>query len=234
MDIIARILDLIYPGFCEVCASKLNKEERYICALCLAKIRVNAPPFCRKCSRQLAFKKKCCYECKGKKSYLKQVWSWAIYEGTFKECMHAIKYRKKSYILNIFGKFLKEFTDKNSFMDKIDMIVPVPLHESKLSERTFNQAHLIGKILAVQNKKPLKDVLFKAKNTEPQHSLTKYERAKNVKDAFAVCGTRAIAGKSILVVDDIFTTGATLNECARVLLNAGAKEVYGFSLSRGS
>lgn len=233
MHILDEILEIIYPSFCEICDFKLDKTEQYVCKSCLMKIEISRPPLCKRCSRQLAFEKDCCNECEGESSHLKQVWAWAIYENILKECIYLFKYKREKYIINLFEESIFAFLHRNSIMKHIDIVVPIPLHKSKLKQRTFNQAFLIGALIARHYHKPIKTALYKITKTEAQHNLTKYERILNVKRAFTVRNIALIKDNIILLVDDIFTTGVTINEGAKTLLNAGAKAVYGFTLARG-
>jgi len=117
--------------------------------------------------------------------------------------------------------------------DTLDLIIPVPLHRSKLVERGFNQAELLSKILAAGlNKEISCNNLYRVKKTSSQFKLKKTERFKNVEHGFACRYPDALYGKSILLVDDIFTTGATLNECAFSLKEAGAKTVTALTMAR--
>jgi len=233
MNICSHIIDLIFPDFCDICNSKLRGKERIICGSCLLKIRVNTPPFCAICARPLAYERKRCSECEGTSSLLKQVWAWGIYQDMLKECIHIFKYGREAYIPYLFKNRLIEFSCKNGVMRYPEIITPVPLYKSKLRYRTFNQSFIIAQILAQFHRKPLKNILNKTKKTVPQHGLSRLERIRNVQDTYRLSDKTSIDGKIVLLVDDIFTTGATLNECARVLLNAGAQDVYGFTLARG-
>lgn len=233
MNLLREMMDLIYPPFCEICAVRLAQTEYHICNRCLGKIKVNSPPFCRYCSRHLSYERASCRECLHEKSYLKQVWSWGIYHDVLKKCIHLFKYKKRPYLINLFRKELVEFSEGVFPIKNIDIIIPVPLYSAKLKERSFNQSEVIAKIFSKHYRLGLEDALKKIKWTKPQNQLTKYERRKNIKNTFAVKDKKRICGKKVLLVDDIFTTGSTLNECARTLLKAGAEIVYGFTLARG-
>ncbi len=233
MDILKDIVSIIFPPFCEICNSRLSTKELYICNFCLRKIKINSPPFCITCSRHLSYKRRLCNECINKKSYLKRVWSWGIYDSTLKKCLHLFKYKKKPYLLNLFKKSIFDFFEKNLIMRSIDIIILVPLHASRLKERTFNQSQIIASTISGHFGITLLTTLKKVKITLPQNKLTKQQRRINVKDIFIVEDKKAIYRKKVLVVDDIFTTGSTLNESARTLLYAGAGKAYGFTLARG-
>ncbi len=233
VNLLKEMIGLIYPPFCEICAVRLAQTEYHICNQCLGKIKVNSPPFCKYCSRHLSYERTSCGECIGERSYLKEVWSWGIYRDVLKKCLHLFKYKKRPYLINLFRKGLLEFSERTFAIKNIDIIVPVPLYSAKLKERSFNQSEVIAKIFSRHYRLGLEDSLSKIKWTKPQNQLTKCERQKNIKNTFIVKDKKRICGKKVLLVDDIFTTGSTLNECAKILLKAGAEIVYGFALARG-
>jgi len=116
----------------------------------------------------------------------------------------------------------------------MDMIIPVPLHKKRYAERGFNQATLLARELKKVIQVPVKTKrLARAKNTPHQARLNREGRLKNVENAFRILSPEKIQGKQILLVDDVYTTGATMQTCAEVLLEAGAKDVYGWTLARG-
>lgn len=148
--------------------------------------------------------------------------------------LYAYKYNFVEDVLTIFQILMQQFLKLNKhYFDGIDRLVPVPLHKRRLSERGFNQAEEIAKILAVELRLPLENILIRKKSTKQQAKLQKQERVENIKDAFALKEGFDIKGKNILVVDDVFTTGSTLDECARILKEAGAEMVKAFTLARG-
>ena len=234
MRSIKLLLDLVYPRFCGICDSRLSLKDKHICTRCLSQINRNIPPFCAKCSRHISGKYPVCSECLNKSSYIKQMWSWGIYENTLKKCLHIVKYKRKKYILSLFTDLIVDFSRKYGITDHIDIITFVPLHESTLEVRAFNQAYLIAKAVAGGYKIPVIKLLDKTKSTTPQYNLTKRERTQNIKGAFKVRHISAIRQKRILIVDDIYTTGSTINECARMLHKRGARAIYGFTLARGA
>ena len=142
----------------------------------------------------------------------------------------------------IVGKFLgssvnkvieKTLSANLSHFKQIDLVIPVAIHASKLKQRGFNQSEMIAKTVSRLINAPLSHSnLIKTKNTPPQMRLTKENRLYNLKGSFRVTNTVEVKGKTILLVDDVITTGATFNACVAELVGAGAKEVYGFTLTR--
>jgi len=249
MKLVESILGILFPPFCEICGIKLSCKERYICRSCLKKIVINTPPFCRRCSRHISRPSlvsgagprleqdrgrgnQLCQECLNTNSRLEQVWSWGIYGDILKKFVYLFKYKKRGHLLNVLKNYLYEFFEQNRITENIDIIIPVPLHPLKLKQRTFNQSEIIAWLIAKKYKKDVLNLLVKRRFTTAQNQLNKIERRKNIKDSFESRNI-VFSGKNILIVDDIFTTGTTMNECARVLLKGGAGKVYGFTLARG-
>jgi ComF family protein len=152
--------------------------------------------------------------------------AFGYYEGPLREAIHRWKYEEKSSLTCFFGEKLAEGFHPYWNSKSFDLLIPVPLHLKRLRERGFNQALLLVKELSRRIRIPYsKRLLRKRIPTTPQIHLSGAEREKGLRGSFHVQGDKAIKGKSILLVDDVYTTGATVNECSRVLLNAGAARV---------
>ena len=133
--------------------------------------------------------------------------------------------------MRAFGEMIDDFLRYHrGVLSEIDLVVPVPLHRRRLAERSFNQARLLADILGQRIRRPVVDLLRRERYTLQQAKLSREERQGNVHHAFVRSNFQADA---ILLVDDVFTTGATMQECARVLKDNGAKRVIGFSMARG-
>jgi ComF family protein len=149
------------------------------------------------------------------------------------EGIHRLKYGGKTSLSRPLGALAKDTFCKFWDSGGIDLILPVPLHIKRLRERGFNQAHLVNKKWAEMEGIPFDGfTLSRSRWTKPQTSLTRAERRRNVKGAFSLRCAEKVKGLSILLVDDVFTTGATVNECARVLVKAGAASVDVLTLAR--
>ena len=149
-----------------------------------------------------------------------------VYDGTFQELIHRWKYNGKTYLTPFWGEWMVEglyrYWDGHSF----DLLIPVPLHKKRLRERGFNQALLLVKELSYRTGIPYqKRILQKKRPTIPQVNLSSVERKKGVRGAFRIMGREELEGRSVLLIDDVFTTGATVNECSKVLLAGGAQRV---------
>lgn len=227
-----EILDFVFPQYCISCGRILRSNEAILCHRCAKLVKEIRQPCCKKCARSLAFKGMLCPECKNRKTYLSALWSYAHYIGIMKKLIHTFKYRKRKYVIKFLDERISDFTSLIKKEANIDLIVPVPLCKAHLKKRDFNQSFIVAKMLSSKMGVPAISCMERIKITVPQHELPRIERFDNVADAFIV-SYGEIKGKNILLVDDIFTTGATINECARVLLDAGANKIYGFTLARG-
>ena len=148
------------------------------------------------------------------------------YDGSLQEAIHRWKYEGRTSFNPFFGQWMAEGLRRYWALNFFDLLIPVPLHPRRLRERAFNQALLLAKELNHRTGIPYhKTILQKRKPTLPQVSLSGVEREKGVRGSFQVVGTEELEGKSILLVDDVYTTGATVNECSKVLLAGGAKRV---------
>jgi len=169
-----------------------------------------------------------------KKNFFNQVRAIGKYEGVLKIIIHKFKYRGNFSMLRLLNLLIKNMPeDTRPLLNSYDFIIPVPLHRTRLRERGFNQAVLFGKIIAREYGIPLKFMtLQRITSTFPQTMLPVTTRKLNVRDAFRVKDQTQVESKRILLVDDVYTTGATINECARILKKAGAAIVDGLVIAR--
>ncbi|MEW6185536.1 MAG: ComF family protein [Thermodesulfobacteriota bacterium] len=153
-----------------------------------------------------------------------------IYRGVLADALQRFKYHGDISLAGVLGSLWKRISlNGNSF----EAVIPVPLHRARLRQRGFNQSLLLGKSLGKMHKiRVLSDALQRIRNTVPQVDLGLSERARNVRGAFAVSRPKEIRDKDLILVDDVFTTGATVNECAKVLKRSGARSVFVLTLAR--
>ena len=227
--IAAELKDYIFPLFCLGC----GQEGLWLCPDCGGKI-LRASSGCPVCAaRNLSGLP--CGRCR---SALDQIKAIIFYQedGLSGQAIKLFKYSYAEDIYVVFEKIIIEYLHlaKDSYKD-IDCIVPVPLHPRRYAERGFNQAQIFAQTVAeILDKQLLGDLLLRSRYTAVQAKLTKSQRIKNIKDAFALKRDFSLKSLNILLVDDVFTTGATMQECARVLKKAGARAVRGLALSRGN
>jgi ComF family protein len=169
-----------------------------------------------------------CGQCLKKAPPFSKVINYGLYEGALAEAINQLKFHGVKRLSKPLGRFLLSLE-----LPKIDGIIPVPLSIKGLRERGFNQSLLIARVISKEIKVPLlMDILIKKKETPPQIGLSAKERLLNLKNAFEVKGN--VDGLRLLLVDDVMTTGATVTECSKVLMKAGAKEVIVLTLARSS
>ena len=155
-----------------------------------------------------------------------------VFEGSLQEAIHRWKYEGKTYLTPFFAEWMAEGLNRYWERGSLDLLIPVPLHARRLRERGFNQALLLVKDLSRRTGIPYhKTILQKKKSTIPQVNLSGAEREKGVRGSFEVIEREELEAKSILLVDDVYTTGATVNECSKMLLTAGAARVDVFTLA---
>jgi ComF family protein len=154
------------------------------------------------------------------------------YEGPLQEAIHRWKYQGRTPLTALFGEWMAGAFQRHWHPSSVDLLVPVPLHTHRLRERGFNQALLLAKEISRRTGIPYqKRILQKRKPTPPQVNLSGSEREKGVKGAFWLTEKKGADGLSILLLDDVYTTGATVNECSKVLIAGGAKRVDVFTLA---
>jgi len=192
-------------------------------------------PYCSICGIPFAGvgENHCCSGCMTKRPAFDIARAPFVYEGGVKELLHSFKYTPKPHLRKPLALLITNGLEKCSGEVTPDMIVPVPLHRKKIRQRGFNQAILLGEMISKDWKIRLeRNVLQRIRWTEPQVNLSGDDRRKNVIGAFAIAPGISLTGNSILLIDDVFTTGSTLNECAKTLKNAGAEKVYAVTVAR--
>jgi len=230
--------DLIYPNCCLVCKNKIppTVQRQLICAGCRDKVENNLPPFCAGCGRHLdakAIAKNTCAGCANVQFYFDRAFSPCLYTGTVKKLIHEFKYGGKDYLGEPLGAMMNTFIrDYNLPIAHLDFIIPVPLHKSRQREREFNQAEILSRQIGKEfDKKVLTDGLIRNKPTRTQTELTPQERRRNVEKSFWVSRPELVKNTNLLLIDDVLTTGATANEAAKSLKEAGAKIVLLMTLA---
>lgn len=227
-----NLLDFLFPSYCEICAQKLQ-GEKYICQKCLKKVKYINANTCSLCGKELTLQVEAlCKDCKDTKRYFKEARAIGRYEGVLKDYLHLLKYYHKPYLEILFPDIIKDYA-KWIKDYQFDYIIPIPLHPKRLRERGYNQAELLAKYLSKAYKiKFYKNNLKRKKETLPQVGLNEKERLRNVKNSFIVKHKERVKDKNILLIDDVYTTGATVNECSKELKESGAKKVVVLTLAR--
>ena len=236
------LLNFVFPLDCKICEKLIQESKGYsICEDCFKTIELIEHPYCIKCGKPLIstgyFKQNreiLCLECKRKKYSFEFSRSIGIYNKVLKKCIHLFKYYGEKKLAIPLGKLMVDYLLKNvEFTEKIELIIPVPLHNNDLKKRGFNQSVLLGKAIGDYFSVPVREkVLIKKKLTPFQVNLSKKERERNILSAFSVEKPEEIEGKNILILDDVFTTGSTVEECAKELMKARANNIIVLTLAR--
>lgn len=229
---INKFLGIFFPESCPLC-KKPSRDHKTapICPKCWDNISPYNGPICQVCGKPLVSQESItCGACISDEPAFKQARSFGLYEGTLKEAINLLKYHGIKRLAKPLSHLLLKIK-----IPSVDAILPIPLYKRRLRERGFNQSALLANYLAKSSGIPLSlNSLTKVKDIMPQVRLGAKERKKNPKNAFKVKDKELIQGKELLLIDDVFTTGATVRECSKVLKKAGAKEIYVITLAHGT
>ncbi len=218
---IKHILNAIYPTTCISC-KKFTKSIFYIYDECLPKFEVIDLPTCRKCGLP---KDNC--DCNRFYFRFKGIVSPFFNDDVAKSAIYNLKFNHYVDAAEFFAKYMVQFISKRFDNIDFDLIVAVPMKLSSKLQRGYNQAELLAsKVAKLMKVEHYKNSMIKLKDVKVQHDLNLEQRFINVRGAFKIKNKNKFKGKTVLLIDDIKTTGATLDECARIMLLAGAKEVY--------
>ena len=224
---------MVYPRTCPFCG-KIPEGKEMACKQCRVKLPYIKEPRCMKCSKPIIdIEEEYCYDCKIKKhSYVsgKAVW---VYDDTMRTSISRYKYQGRLEYAHVYGEEIVRFYGE-WIKIHADVLVPIPLHKKKRQVRGFNQAEILAEVLGEKLQIPVgNNWLCRKKDTLPQKELSDTERLKNLTKAFEVNKERFSSVGKVMLVDDIYTTGSTIEACAKVLYDAGVKEVFFISLCIG-
>ena len=220
----SQFLDVLLPPRCVGC----GRVGVWLCTECLSQISLVKPPFCTRCGDAVVADGLCA-RCRTSPLRIECIRSVAYFEGVLREAVHRLKYRGVTALADPLGGLMAGYWTQHPM--PADVVVPVPLHAARLRERGYNQAALLAREmtrrvgLAVDEQ-----TLIRRRATTPQVELSGSQRKENVRDAFLCCG-HSLSGKQVLLVDDVCTTGATLEACAVALYEGGAHGVRALTLA---
>jgi ComF family protein len=223
-----RFLSLFYPSLCPVCNNPSDTHiYSPICRSCWGTIERYRGPACRVCAVPIvSIHARLCGECLSRPPCFSSVFAYGLYSGALREAVHLFKFLGIRRLGGPLGRLLCSLP-----VPAADMIVPVPLSKGRLRQRGFNQSLLLARAVSKDLGIHLSmDCLVKKRDTLPQTGLGANERVKNLKNVFETRGD--VAGKKVILLDDVMTTGATVRECARTLSRAGADEIIVVVLAR--
>jgi ComF family protein len=231
------LIDFFFPPKCLFCGESLGElPDDHPCPLCSSRIKSFSHPHCPCCG--LGFgdtpgEDHLCSRCLTEERHFTRARAIGPYEGLMAEAISRFKYQGASRLAKPLGALLAEYKDPEFPFADFELILSVPLHPRRLRQRGFNQSLLLARRVSHTHSIPLDfTALRRTRHTEPQTQLSGPERQKNIRGAFEVRRPEGIAEKHILLIDDVFTTGATVQECAKVLLKAGAERVDVLTLAR--
>jgi len=231
------LINFVFPPKCLLCGQTLeDASDDRPCPYCLSKIKLLSHPRCPRCGLGFvtpAEDDHLCSGCLTEERYFTAARAIGSYEGLMVEVISRFKYQGASRLAKPLSRLLSEYKDPQLPFSEFDLILPVPLHPQRLRRRGFNQSLLLARRVSRQHSIPLDfKTLQRIRHTQPQTELSGSERQKNIRGAFKVQDPSLVEGKRLLLIDDVFTTGATVQECSKVLLKAGAKRVDVLTLAR--
>ena len=238
MDILRQASRLLLPVDCTTCAQPLTGDPvPFFCRQCWELIRPLRGPSCPRCHRPFASPSATtysptheCHDCRTREPHYSQVWAPYAYCSPLQDAIALFKYRGKVALADALGALLTKALPER--LD-LDVLMPIPLHPNRLRQREFNQSLLLADRIGPALGLPISyRNLIRTVDTDPQISLPRAARLQNLRKAFAVRAPQEVAGARILLIDDVFTTGTTASECARVLRKAGANQVAVLALAR--
>jgi len=219
-----QFADYILPRFCPSCKSKLKIAEDTICDNCISKIQIaSAERLQREFERKFM-----------NKNIISDFYSPFVFEKDkeLQHAIHSLKYQNKFRVGIFLGKLLGEKIRQNKNDWEIDLIIPIPLHQLKKAERGYNQSYYIAKGLSKMLNIPASDQVVKRnKYNKSQTTKILVERKENISNAFKLRNKIKVNEKAILIIDDVITTGATISECGKILLEAGANKILAASIA---
>ncbi|MBO7399264.1 MAG: ComF family protein [Clostridia bacterium] len=231
------LLDALFPRLCPICGKPSDRPERTICWDCFSSIDLYRESLCERCGRFAEGEIKHAFTCSVCLS-MPPLFDKARAAGRFsfelRDLVHQLKYGGATWLASDLADFLEGCVTAHFPSKKIDVVLPVPLHPLRLRERTYNQASLLAEELAKRLDRRFDNCsLIRIRQTETQTHFNAKERRKNMNGAFSVIRPEWIQKRTVLLVDDVMTTGSTFDACAYALKKAGARTVWAVALARG-
>jgi ComF family protein len=231
------LLDLVFPPICVACAGPIRADDpvRLVCSLCWSRAPLIPAPRCQRCWDPLLIATSSCNSCDVLLPGVRCVRAAFLMESPVREIVHALKYRGWEAVAEPIARRMARVPLPQDVADEVELVVPVPVSAVRLRERGYNQAALIAAELALVTRRVnVPDLLVRIRTTESQTALHPDERRANVSGAFSIRtdGADRLANRHVLLIDDVWTTGATALACSETLLNAGARAVSILTFAR--
>ncbi len=227
------VKQLLFPLRCPVCDDIAVPFGEKICPACRKKLKLLTPPYCMKCGKKLQSEGEFCEDCRRiRHSFVR---GRALYEyESVAGCVYRLKYGGRREYADFFGEEMAEHLGSFIRQIKPDALIPIPLHKRRFRKRGYNQAELLAKALGTRTGIPVAaDYLRRIRDTTPLKLLNPAERQNNLKKAFII-GENDVKLKTVIIIDDIYTTGCTVDEAARALKKSGVERVYYIALACGT
>jgi len=234
MRLIEKTVDLIFPKRCPVCHEITADRGDLVCRECRGRLTYVTDPYCIRCGKPFRESQKVlCKGCESKEIYFAKGRAVFVYDDVMRASIYRFKYGNRPEYAAYYAREMAEHLSDAINKWNPQVLIPIPVHKSKLKKRGYNQAYLIARELSNLTKIPVDNqLLIREKHTEKQKNLSSLDRAHNLKNAFKI-NTNGVQYLSAMLIDDIYTTGATMNSAAKVLKDGGTGEVYCLSVSIG-
>ena len=234
IKIFGKVIDLLFPPRCPICHEINNCKASRICGICKDKIPYIKEARCKKCGKEvISCEAEYCYDCLSRKHYFDEGLSLFKHDKSIRNSIYKFKYDNKREYADFYADEIVKAFRRNIMYWDAEVLVPVPLYNAKKLKRGFNQAEVLAKKIGkATNIKMDPDLLIRSKETISQKELSKKERSKNLEDAFKL-RDKVVQYKKVILIDDIYTTGATLDSCAKVLKEAHVDKIYFITISIG-
>jgi len=232
-SLLRDLLDFVYPPHCGVCEGELRRGDGIVCADCWRSLEAIDSPFCQKCGLPLSTFNDLCSACAVREHIYSFARSYGLFDDLFQKIIHLFKYRRKLSLAGPLSALMTQMVEADRRFSCMEALVPVPLHPVRHRVRGYNQSQLLAQNLSRETGRALLlGALFRTVNTRSQSKLSLSERVTNVRNAFRVRDPEQVRDKRILLVDDVLTTGSTVDACSAALLSAGATQVSVITVAR--
>lgn len=229
-----KIWNLIYPGRCVLCDAVLAGKEKDVCRLCGPKLQIITQPYCMKCGKALNKQEdEYCNDCLLHPHMYEQGRSLLVYDGIIKKSLYRFKYAGRKEYAKAYSHLAEQYL--GDYINEIqpDALIPVPLHKKRYQKRGYNQSEVFARELGAGMGIPVvSKMVERVKNTLPQKELDRSDRQNNLKKAFKI-NRNDVKLNTIIIIDDIYTTGSTIDALAATLKEAGVQKIFFLTISGG-